>query len=350
MESLNLNTLATSLPTGQQNAEKELMNNFKAAALSITTLYRSSRQNAKKAYNAGYAAACQDLLNMIQQGVSVGGIGASGSGSHGADDDGMTIGRVMDWIEARLEAIKSREEEEDEDEEKEKERTKPSAPASKPDIKPNPAPQSTRESKPTYPTPCSPNHSNPTLPAEPSTPSPPPSSAPSATRATQRQSKHKFSTKADAAQFPAHSPSTPTFNFNDNLTSAAFSDVPLPGNKRRHAVMMMLDPAASPVALGGTSSPNPPTASGGVGGGYNGGTGHNSGGALARRRTRSSRNLPLQQGQNQNINVIQAAAEAMDVEEDGGSGSGSLVNDGSQADSHVPLGPFGFPRSSYLID
>lgn len=34
----------------------------------------------------------------------------------------MTIGRVMDWTEARLEAIKSREEEEDEEEEREKEK------------------------------------------------------------------------------------------------------------------------------------------------------------------------------------------------------------------------------------
>lgn len=34
----------------------------------------------------------------------------------------MTIGRIMDYIEARLEAIKSREEEEDEDEEKEREK------------------------------------------------------------------------------------------------------------------------------------------------------------------------------------------------------------------------------------
>ena len=29
MESLNLNTLASSLPTSQQNAEKELMNDFR---------------------------------------------------------------------------------------------------------------------------------------------------------------------------------------------------------------------------------------------------------------------------------------------------------------------------------
>ena len=35
---------------------------------------------------------------------------------------GMTIGRIMDYLEARLEAIKSREEEEEEDEERDKER------------------------------------------------------------------------------------------------------------------------------------------------------------------------------------------------------------------------------------
>ncbi|OCH88898.1 hypothetical protein OBBRIDRAFT_715987, partial [Obba rivulosa] len=93
--SLNLNMLASSLPTSNlANAEKELANNFKAAALSLTTLYRSSRRTSKRAYNAGYAAACQDLLLMIQQGVSTGESGP-----------GMSIGRIMDYIEARLEAI-----------------------------------------------------------------------------------------------------------------------------------------------------------------------------------------------------------------------------------------------------
>ena len=47
----------------------------------------------------------------IQQGVSTG-----GAGNELEDGgEGMTIGRVMDWVEARMEAIKSREEEEDED-------------------------------------------------------------------------------------------------------------------------------------------------------------------------------------------------------------------------------------------
>lgn len=50
---------------------------------------------------------------MIQQGVSSG-------ESSGTNGEGMSIGRIMDYVEARLEAIKSREEEEDEDEEKER--------------------------------------------------------------------------------------------------------------------------------------------------------------------------------------------------------------------------------------
>lgn len=93
-----------------------------AAALSITTLYRSSKKNAKRAYNAGYAAACQDLLEFIQQGVSASGdVGQSPAGPSRISEgttSGMTIGQIMDWTEARVEAIKAREEEEDEDEER----------------------------------------------------------------------------------------------------------------------------------------------------------------------------------------------------------------------------------------
>nr|GAT55817.1 predicted protein [Mycena chlorophos] len=112
-ESLNLNSLASSLPSHSLNAhaEKALLDNFKAAALSITTLYRSSRTASKRAYNAGYAAACRDLMEMLQLGVSDSQVLVGKSA-----DSGMTVGRVMDWVEARLEAVKAREEEEDEEE------------------------------------------------------------------------------------------------------------------------------------------------------------------------------------------------------------------------------------------
>jgi hypothetical protein len=81
--------------------------------MSITNLYRSSRSTSKRAYNSGYAAACADLLQMIQQGVS-------------DSETPPTIGRVMDWVEARLEAVRAREEEEDEEDE-EREGKKPTS-------------------------------------------------------------------------------------------------------------------------------------------------------------------------------------------------------------------------------
>ncbi|TFK88964.1 hypothetical protein K466DRAFT_546175 [Polyporus arcularius HHB13444] len=128
MESLN--NLATSLPSSRYaNAEKELTDNFRAAAMSLTTLYRSSKTASKRAYNAGYASACHDLLNMIQQGVS----------TEADPSREVTIGRIMDYIEARLEAIKAREEEEDEEEERvTKGVAGPSAPKTKP-ASPTPA-------------------------------------------------------------------------------------------------------------------------------------------------------------------------------------------------------------------
>lgn len=56
-------------------------------------------------------------MTMIQHSVSV---GASALDSpHGSE---TSIGRILDWIEARIAAIKAREEEEEEDEEPEKEK------------------------------------------------------------------------------------------------------------------------------------------------------------------------------------------------------------------------------------
>lgn len=97
---------------------------------------------------------------MIQQGVSVEGIehaqnhGSSETGStapSSSQSKGMTIGKVMDWIEARMEAIKSREEEEDEEEEREREReraTTSTANTAGPATAANPSVKSVTGSKP----------------------------------------------------------------------------------------------------------------------------------------------------------------------------------------------------------
>ncbi|KAG6917705.1 hypothetical protein DXG01_001477 [Tephrocybe rancida] len=310
MESLNLHTLANSLPTAQQNAEKELTNNFKAAALSITTLYRSSRKNSKRAYNAGYAAACQDLLTMIQQGVSLS--PNPSAPSHDPDHGGLTIGRVMDWTEARLEAIRSREEEEDEEEERERERegggksqpipvvgnvpkvdTKPPRVpvASVPRTKAPTPPQAT-----SLPTPSSPRSSQP-QPSAPSSPSPPP---PAALRPIQRPIRSRGSAKADL--IPG------SMDFANGPSTSESDTIPIPiaaGAKRRHAMMMMLDSAPSAVSIDSSVAHPPPM----------GGNNLNSASG-SRRRTRSSRHGHAPP-QNQNFSLIAPPADAMEVEEDG---------------------------------
>lgn len=56
----------------------------------------------------------------IVLGSSAGSEYGQGRGRRAADNEAMTVGRIMDWIEARVEAIKSRQEEEDEDDERER--------------------------------------------------------------------------------------------------------------------------------------------------------------------------------------------------------------------------------------
>ncbi|KAI0944186.1 hypothetical protein AcW1_001950 [Taiwanofungus camphoratus] len=340
MESLNLNMLANSLPTSNlANAEKDLTNNFKAAALSLTTLYRSSRRTSKRAYNAGYATACQDLLIMIQQGVSTG-------ESTDTDGRGMTIGRIMDYIEARLEAIKSREEEEDEDEEKEKEReraksdgnvgpssTKGSggATASKvPNLSTDTSGAVKSKELPCAapPTPHTPSLF-PSTQTHLSSPSPSPSSALrlSSTQHPQSLSLQKtsktrlFALSNGKESSIVSAPSGAPFTFDAPSTailSHASTPIDVPslfpsptanisetnvGSKRRHNVMMLdstVPPVGSDVPAGAASSGNSATA--------------------GRRRTRSARGAALGSLQHhiQDQNQTHQTAEAMDIEEEGG--------------------------------
>ncbi|KAK0451175.1 uncharacterized protein EV420DRAFT_725234 [Desarmillaria tabescens] len=306
MESLDLNTLAGSLPTAHQNAEAELLNNFKAAALSITTLYRSSRDASKRAYSAGYAAACQDLLAMIQRGVSVGGIAEPGT----SESNGMSIGRVMDWIDARLDAVKSRQEEEVEEEEKEKERGRKSTTTAAP----TKVKVEAKEQIPPMPTPNSPWPRTQRQSPQPSTPSPPPP-PPSTLRQTQRSTNRAKPTSSSNSKGGGDSPNISPLpllasDYPFNLVSEDTLSVPsfpvpdvVAGAKRRHAVMMMLDSSSAPVSTSSTTASS--------------NCSHGSGSGGNRRRTRSTRNNASHL-QNQNVNSIQLSSEAMDIEDDNG--------------------------------
>ncbi|KAH8832050.1 hypothetical protein DL96DRAFT_1812780 [Flagelloscypha sp. PMI_526] len=107
----SLTTLVTSLPgpsQSQQQAEKELSEKFKGAALALTTLYKSSRDQSKRAYDAGYEAACRDVLAILQ-----------------AEAANADVSRhVSKWLEARIDAVKG----EDASEEDEDEPSKPAPP------------------------------------------------------------------------------------------------------------------------------------------------------------------------------------------------------------------------------
>ncbi|KAL1719413.1 hypothetical protein EV715DRAFT_290386 [Schizophyllum commune] len=248
MESLN--TLASSLPSANQGADQALMNDFKAAALSITNFYRSSRAASARAYDSGYAAACHDILRMIERGVSAdGGPTAMASNRASASENPMNVGRVMDWIEARLEALKAREEEEAEDEARKDakdEGRRPIAQANAPSTPSSPqAPARTLAVKPAPPQPQQDTRFKPD-----------PQSSMSENR--QPLVEHQ----------PQQPPAPASFPFISFPAPEPLAPQPLPspsiGAKRRHAVMMMLDNQPGEDVAGRGVSPTAATVSRGM--------------------------------------------------------------------------------------
>ena len=77
-----------------------------------------------KHYDAGYLAALADILAIIQDGVSASGAVAAGSG--------VTVARVMDWIDTRRDAIRARVEEQDEEDRENRSKQAPPPQAARP--------------------------------------------------------------------------------------------------------------------------------------------------------------------------------------------------------------------------
>ncbi|TFK95945.1 hypothetical protein BDV98DRAFT_576917 [Pterulicium gracile] len=175
--------------------------------------------------------------------------------------------------------------------------------------------------------------------SRPSSPSPPPARLPPSHSSTSTRSlpatksRPQPAIKEGAVPLPL-SPSSPNAD-QSSPTSFAFGGLPSPsqvsppelnltasinaGAKRRHAVMMMLDPPGQAVGMtqGNTAGLDVTGAAVGHGHGQPHGHGHGHG---SRRRTRSSRG-----GLNANQNVVNvghghgaaASQDAMDVEEEG---------------------------------
>ncbi|WVW78652.1 hypothetical protein I302_100612 [Kwoniella bestiolae CBS 10118] len=90
---MDLSTLGSTLPPGLADAERDMGDKFRAAALSITNLYKSSLGYTKQAYNVGYSAALADVLSTVQSSIGAG------------QDAEQTLSRLMDWADARQAAI-----------------------------------------------------------------------------------------------------------------------------------------------------------------------------------------------------------------------------------------------------
>ncbi|KAK8846873.1 hypothetical protein IAR55_005963 [Kwoniella newhampshirensis] len=90
---MDLSNLSSTLPPGLADAERDMGDKFRAAALSITNLYKSSLSYTKQAYNAGYSSALADVLSTVQSSIGAG------------QDAEQTLSRLMDWAEARQAAI-----------------------------------------------------------------------------------------------------------------------------------------------------------------------------------------------------------------------------------------------------
>jgi hypothetical protein len=264
---------------------------------------------------------------MIQQGVSDAGPLPSTSGT--GTTTAMDVGRVMDWLDARVAAIRSREEEEDEDEDKEKvgnsrpQATSTPAPRRKQPTPP-PAPTPTPVPVPAPPTPSRHQHRS----HRSSSPTPGPSSSPPT-----------FASLTPTPRAPAplsltpsvktirHRPSATlslTTNETMNPNSMTYDSVSI-GQKRRHALVTALD-GSSPFSPSSLSSPSafsafsaPATPSGTVPGG------------AVRRRTRllprggsalgpsvnpNISNLPNRAPENSPMSA--QGQDTMDVEDDGG--------------------------------
>ncbi|KAG9078569.1 hypothetical protein FRC06_008302, partial [Ceratobasidium sp. 370] len=96
MDSLSL--LRECLPNAKlESSERDMSNDFKAAAQSLAAFYKSSKQTVKHAHDAGYAACLQDMLQFIQTGLS----------TASSEDDAMGVARVMDWVEGQLERFRA---------------------------------------------------------------------------------------------------------------------------------------------------------------------------------------------------------------------------------------------------
>ncbi|GAA6058574.1 hypothetical protein JCM10212_007013 [Sporobolomyces blumeae] len=134
MESLGQLNGALPPPQGE-----DLQKAFRHAALSITTMYQASKKASATAYLAGKKEALQDVLEFLQASLDHPQPSSSVSGP-------LSVGRLIDYICARQEALKA--EEEDNDDEETAPPRRPASASQAPPSPHRPGPFQARESTP----------------------------------------------------------------------------------------------------------------------------------------------------------------------------------------------------------
>ncbi|BEI83086.1 hypothetical protein CcaverHIS002_0309540 [Cutaneotrichosporon cavernicola] len=224
---MDLSSLDTTLPPALADAERDMGDKFRAAAMSITQLYKSSLGYTKQAYQAGYSAALADVLSKVQSDIGSGG------------DAAEALARLMDWSEARQAAIRTFAEDDEQPApvQRPTPRTTPARPASAPildsRVRPTPGPSNLRQDTTNTPSTDEPRPATVSslLERAPDTPSSPvPAPTPTRPMAAQRRA-------------PVPRPPNNTFNFNLPATLTIPS--------------IELPPASGPVQAAQTGSKRP---------------------------------------------------------------------------------------------
>ncbi|GAA97448.1 uncharacterized protein L969DRAFT_94495 [Mixia osmundae IAM 14324] len=106
LSSMDLQGLNDNLPREDRRRTQQLQRlngSFKAAAQSLTALYQHAQAIQKASYQSGYIAALYDVQDHLQRGLDV----------HGPE---TALARIIDYIEARQEALRSESDGDDADE------------------------------------------------------------------------------------------------------------------------------------------------------------------------------------------------------------------------------------------
>ncbi|GJN91775.1 hypothetical protein Rhopal_004798-T1 [Rhodotorula paludigena] len=191
----SLGDLNTALPPNEREAE-HLQSVFRQAALSITALFKQGKKASSKAYIAGQRQAMQEVLELLQALLDQPAAhqpGTSGPAPLSAGGP-VDVGRLINFICARQEALKAEEEDNEEED--------PSGPSSAPPL---------RRAQSAAPTPVSPLRAGMAFPRSTSATGPPRPASAAPTASSSRLGANAVASTSSAPASPPSSAFSPPY-------------------------------------------------------------------------------------------------------------------------------------------